>query len=143
MNKKHAHELDMEIRETALKTFISYLLISLFLFQAFEVGVVFVQFKLNQDYIAKVLCINKDKPELKCNGCCQLKKEIAEKEREHEKRDKTILPDKPIVFVQAIVYEALLLDITFQSSYPSFSCSFQPNKTHTSIFRLPELFLQS
>jgi hypothetical protein len=35
-------------------------------------------FKLNQDFIAKTLCINRDKPEKKCNGKCQLTKKIAE-----------------------------------------------------------------
>lgn len=35
-------------------------------------------FKVNQDFIAKTLCINRDKPEKKCNGKCQLTKKIAE-----------------------------------------------------------------
>lgn len=29
------------------------------------------------DYIRNELCVNKDKPELKCNGKCHLKKEMA------------------------------------------------------------------
>lgn len=40
--------------------------------------VVYINFKLNQDSIAKVLCINKDKPQLKCNGSCVLMKKINE-----------------------------------------------------------------
>ena len=32
---------------------------------------------VNYDYISTVLCINKDKPELHCNGKCQLMKELA------------------------------------------------------------------
>lgn len=32
---------------------------------------------INYDYISKVLCENKAKPELKCNGKCQLMKELA------------------------------------------------------------------
>nr|WP_233098677.1 hypothetical protein [Aureibaculum flavum] len=35
-----------------------------------------IDYNLNYDYIAKVLCINKDEPELKCNGKCHLAKEI-------------------------------------------------------------------
>lgn len=35
-----------------------------------------VDFKINQDFIAKVLCINKETPELQCNGKCQLAKEL-------------------------------------------------------------------
>ncbi|MEC5395486.1 hypothetical protein [Bergeyella sp. RCAD1439] len=35
------------------------------------------EYVLNFDYITTVLCINKDKPELKCKGKCYLSKEIA------------------------------------------------------------------
>jgi hypothetical protein len=37
-------------------------------------------FEINRDYIAKVLCINKSEPKLKCNGQCYLKKSIKETE---------------------------------------------------------------
>jgi len=36
-----------------------------------------ISFKANQSYIAQVLCENKAKPEMKCNGKCQLKKQMA------------------------------------------------------------------
>lgn len=39
---------------------------------------------MNYDYISKVLCINKAKPLLKCNGKCHLMKELA-KAAESEK----------------------------------------------------------
>jgi hypothetical protein len=42
------------------------------LFKAFLAPAVFIDFKLNQDYIAKVLCINREKPQLECNGQCIL-----------------------------------------------------------------------
>lgn len=42
-------------------------------------------FYSNRDYIAKVLCINRDKPEVNCNGHCQLKKEL-EKNNENTKQ---------------------------------------------------------
>lgn len=37
-----------------------------------------VNYWMNRDYIASTLCENKDKPELKCEGKCHLKKEIQE-----------------------------------------------------------------
>lgn len=37
---------------------------------------ILVDFKINQDFIAKVLCINKEEPELQCNGKCHLKKQL-------------------------------------------------------------------
>lgn len=42
------------------------------------------QYALNYEYISEVLCINKEKPEMHCNGKCHLMKELA-KASENEK----------------------------------------------------------
>ncbi len=36
-----------------------------------------VEYAVNYDYIVKVLCINKNRPEIHCNGKCYLSKELA------------------------------------------------------------------
>lgn len=36
-----------------------------------------VDYIVNYEYISKVLCVNKAKPKLKCNGKCHLMKELA------------------------------------------------------------------
>ncbi|WP_228451288.1 hypothetical protein [Chryseobacterium sp. ON_d1] len=36
-----------------------------------------MEYAVNYDYIVKVLCINKDRPEIHCNGKCYLSKELA------------------------------------------------------------------
>lgn len=36
-----------------------------------------IDYAVNYEYISKVLCINKAKPELKCNGKCHLMQELA------------------------------------------------------------------
>ena len=36
-----------------------------------------VDYVVNYEYISKVLCENKDKPKLQCNGKCHLMKELA------------------------------------------------------------------
>ncbi|MEQ3656569.1 MAG: hypothetical protein ABNH00_11950 [Dokdonia sp.] len=51
----------------------------------------------NYDYIIKVLCENKDKPELKCNGKCYLSKQLAKEAQESDEapfnsQDKTEIP---------------------------------------------------
>ena len=48
------------------------LLATTMLLKAFLAPVIFIDFKLNQDYITKVLCINREKPQLECNGQCVL-----------------------------------------------------------------------
>jgi hypothetical protein len=37
----------------------------------------FIEYAVNKDYIAKNLCINRDKPKSCCAGKCHLKKELA------------------------------------------------------------------
>lgn len=45
---------------------------------------IYVNFKINQDFIADVLCINKDIPTSTCNGKCYLTKELkAQEEKEN------------------------------------------------------------
>lgn len=43
---------------------------------------------IDYEYISTVLCINKDKPEMKCNGKCYLMQELA-KVAEEQKQDAT------------------------------------------------------
>jgi hypothetical protein len=52
------------------------ILATVMLFKAFLAPAIFIDFKLNQDYISKVLCINRDKPELECDGQCILMKKM-------------------------------------------------------------------
>lgn len=54
-------------------------LILLALFSSSIIAPVFPLFDyiLNYDYIVEVLCINKDKPEMECNGKCYLKDQIS------------------------------------------------------------------
>lgn len=37
-----------------------------------------IDFKINQDFIAEFLCINKDEPESTCHGKCQLTKQLSD-----------------------------------------------------------------
>jgi hypothetical protein len=41
----------------------------------YKLGVI-TYFQLHRDYIAEVLCINKDKPAIKCHGHCFLNKNL-------------------------------------------------------------------
>ncbi len=43
-----------------------------------------IDYIVNYEYISKVLCVNKAKPKMKCNGKCHLMKELA-KASENEK----------------------------------------------------------
>lgn len=67
---------------------------------------------VNYDYISKVLCENKAKPELKCNGKCQLMKGLA-KASEEEKpinsdKKNNLKQEVEVLFFQTI--KSLVVD---------------------------------
>jgi hypothetical protein len=45
----------------------------------------YFEYVLDYDYIATILCINKEKPELKCNGNCYLKDQLSKVNNSGEK----------------------------------------------------------
>jgi len=59
-----------------------------------------VEYVINYDYISKVLCINKDKPELSCNGKCQLMKKIEQQQQEDFNSLQINMEEYPIGFVE-------------------------------------------
>jgi hypothetical protein len=63
-------------------------------------------YSLNLSYIIKELCENRDKPELKCNGKCFLKKKMAQADKA-EKQATEIF--KQIEFPAFIPHKALSL----------------------------------
>lgn len=59
------------------------LLFALFIcIQAVIQALIMIDWKVNQDFIAARYCVNKNKPELKCNGQCQLAKKLRKVENE-------------------------------------------------------------
>ena len=79
---------------------------------------------VNYDYISKVLCENKAKPELKCNGKCQLMKNLA-KESEEEKpinsdKKNNLKQEAEVLFfqpVKSLVVEKIYFQKTTTISY--------------------------
>lgn len=57
----------------------------LILLQSFSKVWIVFSFKINQDYIARVLCINRDKPETLCSGKCVLTQRIQADEEQEKK----------------------------------------------------------
>ncbi len=77
-------------------------LVMLFAFAIFIRPIVPVmEYIVNYDYIATVLCENKAKPELQCNGKCHLMKELAKASEE----DKPSSSDKKVTnYPQEILF---------------------------------------
>jgi hypothetical protein len=69
-------------------------------------------YRVNQDYIAKNLCENRDKPMLNCNGQCYLAKQLKAAEEKEQKSNSERLEKMPEVV------------LAFQSIQPIFTASF-------------------
>ena len=67
-----------------MQKLIPILLLSATLLQPLQSFWIKVSFELNRTYIAKNLCENRFKPELKCGGQCYLMKKLAEKQKQQK-----------------------------------------------------------
>lgn len=50
---------------------------------------IYAEFKANQKYIAAVLCENKEKPKMHCNGKCYLMKKLKQAEEKEKKQQQS------------------------------------------------------
>lgn len=80
------------------------------LFMLFKPIIPFVEYAAFYDYIKNELCVNQDKPELKCNGKCHLKKELAKASDSEKSSDKNHTSSEvQVVFFQNIFSTQLVL----------------------------------
>jgi hypothetical protein len=52
--------------------------------QTFNRFFIVVDYQLNKEYIAKTLCENKNKPQMHCNGKCQMMKKLQQEEKKDQ-----------------------------------------------------------
>jgi len=99
--------------------------------------VVVADFLLNEEYIAKVLCVNKDKPAMKCNGKCHLAKQL-QKQDNTENSNKNI-PVREVKEITGIVSQNVnWLPELHQTIVLNFAVqTVQVSKFHASIFHPP------
>ncbi|MDJ1469583.1 hypothetical protein QNI19_11340 [Cytophagaceae bacterium DM2B3-1] len=69
-----------------MRKIVTALLLFSLLLQTFSRAGIYLSFKVNQDYIARVLCINKAKPQLNCNGKCYLAKKLKQAAEQEQKQ---------------------------------------------------------
>jgi len=79
-----------------------------------KIGVL-IDFKINQNFIAKVLCINKEKPKSTCNGKCYLTKQL----KKAEKQDQKQIPNSKKDRFEILYYycKSTFNDLTYRYAY--------------------------
>ncbi|MCB0395555.1 MAG: hypothetical protein KDD36_02810 [Flavobacteriales bacterium] len=84
-----------------MRGIVSISLLTLYLSILLRPAVPYIEYAVNKDYIAKVLCINKDKPQMKCHGKCHRTAQIKKIADEDAGTDQNKLPVTPIKEVLA------------------------------------------
>ena len=127
----------MECYLCAVKKLVFILIIAIFLKPIFPV----IEYVVNYEYISKVLCENKAKPMMHCNGKCHLMKELvkaAENEKPVSSDKKGYSPVLEVLFFQEINPFAIVpfsfLDIGNSSNAYS---NLYSNSHLESVFRPP------
>lgn len=67
-----------------MKIFATIFLTFAIFIQTFSTFIIRADFYVNRSYIAKNLCINKDKPMMHCNGKCYLSKKLKQQEKQDQ-----------------------------------------------------------
>lgn len=100
-----------------------------------------IEYYANYDYIATVLCENRDKPYLECNGKCYLESQI--KKNNHNNHDhKSTVPQINLADYPVSPLDQYLLKIVefkqFHSKYLK-EINYSTQDYHTSILKPPQL----
>ncbi|MFL2581555.1 MAG: hypothetical protein ACJ0QJ_00160 [Flavobacteriales bacterium] len=70
-----------------LTRLLCFLLLGAIVYSQSSKLVIYLNFKINQEYISKELCENREVPKMNCNGKCYLAKQL-QKQEEKEKEEK-------------------------------------------------------
>lgn len=108
-----------------------------------KIGIL-IDFKINQDFIAEVLCINREKPMTMCNGKCYLSEQLKKAEEQEEKQAPTNKKERlEVVYYYATsAFEFLVHTDCFVSKL-NLACidEFYTSSFIADIFRPPKLHL--
>jgi hypothetical protein len=108
-------------------------IVALLLFLAMQVPLMnqwgaVAYYRINRDYIAENLCVNRDKPMLNCNGQCYLAKKLKAAEEKEQKSNSERLAKMPEVV------------LAFQAIEPVFSPRFSAPFAIENNFSTQEFF---
>ncbi|MFC6190975.1 hypothetical protein ACFP1I_05165 [Dyadobacter subterraneus] len=68
------------------RQWIGLCLLTLMLVKAWVIPLICLDFEIRREYIVKNLCINRNRPQLHCDGKCYLAKKLAESEKQQQRQ---------------------------------------------------------
>ena len=97
----------------------AYILLLGFILQSCSKQLIYTDYLVNKDFIASVLCINKNAPEKHCEGKCHLKKQLDQdtKQQEGGSSKSKITMELAFVAPESIVMEITSIQVASQYFY--------------------------
>jgi hypothetical protein len=98
-------------------------------------AMILLNFQLNREYIAKNLCVQKEKKNNCCQGSCHLKSQLAEE----DKKEKTPAGSKEMKEMQVICEKpsTYQFNLDLSDKYPFSYLAAEPNNFSGSVFHPP------
>lgn len=123
---------------TIVKKLIAFFLLFGILSNCFSYWALSASYTLNKSYISTVLCTNKDKPELHCEGKCFMDIKLKELEQKNKHQQENL---KRVIETVAPAYTSLLgplFEVTFELDAPHYLLQY-PIAKIISIFQPPKI----
>lgn len=127
-------------RMLALRKIIAIFLLIGILTNCLNQWLLFSSYKINKDYISTVLCINKDKPHLHCEGKCFLDIKLKELEQKNKQSQENL---KRLIETTAPIHTSLLTPM-IETQIEFLKTPYLLKKSvgkYTSIFQPPKIDL--
>ena len=123
-----------------MKAFFSYLLILLVLLQTFSREVLVLDLTLNRAALTARYCVNKARPQLRCDGKCYFVKQL---KKQAERESKTTSPLKERLEMLPVALRSLVPPAPRQwaglpAGYSPHQLAWVPTSTATDVFRPPQ-----
>jgi len=105
-----------------MRSLLAYILLFSILLPTVSPWGTIAYFRLNRDYIAKVLCENRQRPGLKCNGKCYLAKKLKQQEDNKDKETTSRVQNLPVLqlFTEEVCFYRFAADTFVILKSPSF-----------------------
>ncbi len=126
----------------SLKQFFLIFLSSLLLFPSFGDIFLFAKFKINQNEIAKTICIQKRIKNNHCKGHCQLRKSLKKFEENERKMDHLLKNKLELIYIKTEINQDLnLICCPISNDSFVFNLSKKPISVSNFNFRPPSYFI--
>ena len=104
-----------------LKRTLTFLMLVAVLNQTFNTVSTLVAFQMNRQYIAEMLCVNKNRPEMNCNGKCVLMQRVQSEVDKAQAKGQQMLQNL-IEHEVVLFFENWDFNLESEQNLPNFRC---------------------